>query len=169
MPQNYKIVHEKGVFVTDIWNDIRELTSGYLAGKEAVRTFNGNLFVLKGERFHKQQTPIKLLLRILLTSSMPNDIVLDLFAGTGTSTIVAKQLNRHSISIEIDPKNVGCIKKRIYLKRKSDSIQEQKNYYRFTQELEYVWSQDSIPIELSLNSNPFVGKQMRTASLDNFF
>ena len=29
---------ETGMYLTDIWDDIRELTSGYFAGGEAIRT-----------------------------------------------------------------------------------------------------------------------------------
>jgi len=38
-----------------------------------------------GERAHKQQAPIALLLRIILASSQPGDTVFDPFAGTGTT------------------------------------------------------------------------------------
>ena len=31
LPANYKFERENGVYLTDIWDDIRELTSGYLA------------------------------------------------------------------------------------------------------------------------------------------
>ena len=52
---NYKYERKNGVFVTDIWDDIRELTSGFFAGKEAIRE--------DGKRFHKQQCPIALLFK----------------------------------------------------------------------------------------------------------
>lgn len=51
LPGNYKFERENGIYVTDVWDDIRELTSGYYAGDEAVRTNQGG-------RFHKQQSPI---------------------------------------------------------------------------------------------------------------
>ncbi|MCS7190649.1 MAG: site-specific DNA-methyltransferase, partial [Fimbriimonadales bacterium] len=47
----YKYPREAGMFVTDVWDDIRELTSGYFAGEEAIRDKHG-------ERFHKQQSPV---------------------------------------------------------------------------------------------------------------
>ncbi|MCS6989983.1 MAG: site-specific DNA-methyltransferase [Chloroherpetonaceae bacterium] len=100
LPPSYKDERENGAFVTDAWDDIRELTSGYFAGEEAIRTKNG-------ERFHKQQTPLALLLRIILTSTKVGDTVLDSFAGTGTTAVVASQIHRNSISIEIYPKNVA--------------------------------------------------------------
>jgi len=120
LPANYKFERENGVFVTDVWDDIRELTSGYFAGDEAIRDKNG-------ERFHRQQSPVALLLRIILSSSEVGDTVLDPFAGTGTTLVTAYQLGRNSIGIEIDPKNVGMIKNRLNELRESDTIEK---YYQ---------------------------------------
>ncbi|MEN3002029.1 MAG: DNA methyltransferase, partial [Armatimonadota bacterium] len=92
-----------------------------------------------GERFHKQQSPVALLTRILLSSTQPGDWVLDPFAGTGTTAVVARQLGRHSVSIELDPQNVACIRWRLEARREADSIAPLKHYYRFTPELERIW------------------------------
>ena len=35
LPAGYKYQRENGMFVTDVWDDIREMTSGYFAGDEA--------------------------------------------------------------------------------------------------------------------------------------
>ena len=53
LPADYRHARENGMFVTDVWDDIRELTAGYFAGDEALRDAEGN-------RLHKQQTPIQL-------------------------------------------------------------------------------------------------------------
>ena len=45
--------------------------------------------------------------------SKPHDVVLDPFAGSGTTCVVAKRLDRKSIGIEIDEKYVNIIKDRI--------------------------------------------------------
>jgi site-specific DNA-methyltransferase (adenine-specific) len=37
----YRFARENGMFLTDVWDDIRELTSGYFAGAEALRTPTG--------------------------------------------------------------------------------------------------------------------------------
>lgn len=50
---------------------------------------------------HPTQKPIALLERIILASSNVGDVVLDPFSGTFTTGYVAKQLNRKTISIEI--------------------------------------------------------------------
>jgi DNA modification methylase len=123
---------ERGVYLTDVWDDIRELTSGYFAGNEPLRIDNG-------ERVHKQQSPIKLLVRIILSSTNVGDIVFDPFAGTGTTLVVAKQLNRKSVGIEIDPNHVEIIKKRTSNIRKSDRIIHFRDDYYHTDNLDELW------------------------------
>jgi DNA modification methylase len=129
----YRYARENGMFLTDVWDDIRELTSGYFAGAEALRTPTG-------ERFHKQQSPIALLLRILLAASLPEDWVLDPFAGTGTTAVVATQLRRHCVAIEIDPANVAMIRHRLAAQREADAILPLRSYYRFTANLDEIWN-----------------------------
>lgn len=123
---------KNGVYVTDIWDDIRELTSGYFAGEEPLR-------IEDGERFHKQQSPVQLLTRIILSSTNPGDTVLDPFAGTGTTSVVAEQLGRDSISIELDIANFEKIKKRLAVLRKSDDVSKFVSDYKFTENLDYIW------------------------------
>lgn len=135
--KHQKKKRENGIFVTDIWDDIRELTSGYFAGDEPIREKSG-------ERFHKQQSPIALLLRIILTSSKVGDCIFDPFGGTGTSAIVAKQLQRNSISIEIDKENVDCIKNRLSEIRREDNINKFYNDYKCTENLDKIWGTNPI-------------------------
>jgi len=121
-----------GMYVTDVWDDIRELTSGYLAGEEPLRD-------KVGERLHKQQSPVHLLLRIILSSSNVGDLVFDPFAGTGTTLVVSKQLQRESLGIEIDPINVKSIESRLSTLRSSDIIEVHRHYYRYTKNLKENW------------------------------
>lgn len=132
LPANYRQKRENGVYATDIWDDIRELTSGYFAGDEALRDDSGS-------RFHKQQSPIALLLRIVLSSSLPGDLVFDPFAGTGTTLVVAKQLNRRGLGVEIDPNNAACIRERLHKIRPSDDIARFRDDYRYTEGLDEIW------------------------------
>jgi DNA modification methylase len=128
----HKYKHENGVYLTDIWDDIRELTSGYFAGDEALRDS-------EGKRMHVQQTPVSLLLRIILSSTLPGDIVFDPNAGTGTALVVAKQLGRKSIGIEIDPVNVELINSRLKTLRAADDISSNYDYYGFSPNLRQIW------------------------------
>ena len=132
LPAGYKHARENGMFVTDVWDDIRELTSGYFAGDEALRDTEGN-------RLHKQQAPIQLLLRILLSSTNPSDVVLDPFAGSGTTLVVAEQLGRKSIGIELDSHNVALIQSRLTEKRESDDVSRFFRDYACTPDLEAIW------------------------------
>lgn len=132
LPSNYKFDRENGVYLTDVWDDIRELTAGYFAGDEALRKSNG-------DKFHKQQSPLALLLRIILSSTKIGDTVLDPFAGTGTTLVVAEQVGRKSIGIEIDPNNVQCIESRLEVIRESDNIQKFQKDYIYTENLNGIW------------------------------
>ena len=127
-----KYKRENGMFVTDVWDDIRELTSGYFAGEEPLRTPDG-------ERLHNQQSPIQLLLRIILSSSKPGDFVFDPFSGTATTNIVARQVSRNSISVEKDDLYFQYCKKRLSEFRKVDNIDRFKNDYIYTEELDNIW------------------------------
>lgn len=138
LPANYKYERENGLFVTDVWDDIRELTSGYFAGDEAIRVKNG-------ERLHKQQAPIALLLRIILSSTNSGDLVFDPFSGTGTTLVVAHQLGRNSLGIELDPKNVACIKERLANVREADEVKRFHEDYKFTLGLKKIWRKYEAP------------------------
>ncbi len=134
LPANYRHKRENGLYVTDIWDDIRELTAGYFAGDEALRDDGG-------ARLHKQQAPIALLLRIILSSTQVGDTVFDPFAGTGTTLVVAQQLGRRGLGVEIDPDNAACMRARLSEIRAADDIQRFRNDYRFTENLKEIWGE----------------------------
>jgi len=132
-----KYHRENGMYVTDVWDDIRELTSGYFAGDEPIRVSNG-------ERLHKQQSPIQLLLRIILSSTIPGDFVFDPFAGTATTCLVSRQLRRNSIGIEKDDLNYKFCLKRLNKFRSVDDISRFKKDYIFTKNLNQIWGSSNI-------------------------
>lgn len=51
---------------------------------------------------HPTQKPEKLIAKLVLASSRPNDLVFDPFLGSGTSAVVARKLNRHFCGIEFN-------------------------------------------------------------------
>lgn len=55
---------------------------------------------VNGQKAHSTQKPEELLMRIILSSSNPEDIVLDPFSGSGTTAAVAKRLGRKYIAFE---------------------------------------------------------------------
>lgn len=52
---------------------------------------------------HPTQKPEKLLAKLILASSNADDVILDPFLGSGTTSVVAKKLGRHYIGIEQNP------------------------------------------------------------------
>lgn len=135
IPPGYKYERVNGIYLPDVWDDIRELTSGYFAGDEAIRDTRGN-------RVHTQQSPVALLLRIILVSSLPGDTVLDPFAGTGTTLVVSHQIGRNSAGIEIDPENIKIIENRLKYPRTANNVLQYYRYYRYTPDLEKIWPGD---------------------------
>jgi len=64
---------------------------------------------------HPTQKPEALAERIILASSNPSDRVLDLFSGSGTTSVVAKRLGREFIGIESNPEYIRYGLKRLAL------------------------------------------------------
>ncbi len=62
---------------------------------------------------HPTQKPENLIRKLILSSSRENDLVLDPFLGSGTTAIVAKELNRKWIGIEINKKYYEIIRDRL--------------------------------------------------------
>jgi site-specific DNA-methyltransferase (adenine-specific) len=62
---------------------------------------------------HTTQKPLALLERIVLATSKKGDIVLDPFAGTGTTGFAAKKHGRNYIMIEIEKKYIPIIEDRL--------------------------------------------------------
>ncbi|MFC2083849.1 DNA-methyltransferase [Bacteroidota bacterium] len=76
---------------------------------------------------HPTQKPEKLLAKIILASSNPGDLVFDPFLGSGTTSVVAKKLNRHYVGVELDNKYACLAEKRIEMAKKNKSIQGYTN------------------------------------------
>jgi site-specific DNA-methyltransferase (adenine-specific) len=128
----HKYDRKNGLYLTDVWDDIRELTAGYFAGDEALRQTEGG-------RLHDQQSPIALLARIILSSTHPGDVVLDPAAGTGTTLAAAEQLGRPSVGIDIDPDNIALIRSRLQNTRPADALEKLRRYYCYTANLDSLW------------------------------
>ena len=86
-----------GVPMHDVWEDINFLgpTSGERLG-------------------YPTQKPLKLLERILLSSSDEGDMILDPFCGCGTAVHAAEKLNRKWCGIDITHLAIGLIEQRLF-------------------------------------------------------
>jgi len=61
---------------------------------------------------HPTMKPVDLLVYLIKNSSKENDIVLDLFGGSGSTLIAAEQINRTCYTMELDPRYCDVIVKR---------------------------------------------------------
>ena len=72
---------------------------------------------------HPAQKPEKLMAKIILASSAPDDMVFDPFLGSGTTTVVAKKLSRRYAGVEINPTYCCLALKRLDMADSDASIQ----------------------------------------------
>ena len=59
-------------------------------------------FKYDAQRYHPTQKPVALCVYMIQTYTNPNQVMLDPFAGAGSSLVAAKQLGRQAIGIELD-------------------------------------------------------------------
>lgn len=76
-----------GKRITDVWNS------------KEIRGINR---VVGNEQLHQNQKPVELIKMMIEKSSNENDLILDPFAGSGTTAEACKELNRKYICCEID-------------------------------------------------------------------
>ena len=86
-----------GTPMVDWWDDIKCIVNP--ANKEYVG--------------YNTQKPKKLLERIIKASSNEGDVIADLFCGSGTSIVVAKELNRQYIGCDINPRAIEITNNRL--------------------------------------------------------
>jgi DNA modification methylase len=86
-------------------------------GKSGVRTVNGKPNIWRyprvtGERVHNAQKPTEMIQLPISVGSDLNEVVLDLFGGSGSTLMACENLNRKSFLMELDPKYCDVIVKR---------------------------------------------------------
>lgn len=72
---------------------------------------------------HPTQKPEKLLAKLILASSKPNDVVFDPFLGSGTTSIVAKKLGRQFLGVELNDEYACLAEKRLEIAESDKTIQ----------------------------------------------
>lgn len=70
-------------------------------------------FSRTGNVYHPTEKPVDLFEYLLSKFSNEKDTILDPFAGSGTTGVACKNLNRNFILIEKEPEYVEIIKKRL--------------------------------------------------------
>jgi len=86
----------EGYALDDVWTDIPAVNS---QAQERVE--------------YPTQKPEDLLERIILASSNPGDLVMDIFGGSGTAAAVAEKLDRRWITCDFGKHSIYCMQKRI--------------------------------------------------------
>jgi site-specific DNA-methyltransferase (adenine-specific) len=72
---------------------------------------------------HPTQKSEKLVAKLILASTNPNDVVLDPFLGSGTTSVVAKKLGRSYLGIELNEEYCLLSERRLELANKDKTIQ----------------------------------------------
>ncbi len=90
---------DKGEPITNIWNDILSFNYAIAASRESV--------------FYPTQKPEALLERIIKTSTMPGNVVLDCFSGSGTTAAVTQKLDRKWIACDNNNVAIHTTSKRL--------------------------------------------------------
>lgn len=72
---------------------------------------------------HPTQKPEKLIAKLILASSKKGDVILDPFAGSGTTSVVASKLERNHVAIERDEYYACLIEKRLIMAKENKRIQ----------------------------------------------
>ena len=114
---------------TLIWAAREPNAKGYTFNYEALKAGNEDIQVrsdwtlplctgeerLKqdGKKLHPTQKPEALIARAILAASRPDDLVLDPFAGTGTTGAVAKRLRRRFVGVEREATYARAAEERI--------------------------------------------------------
>ena len=69
--------------------------------------------ISKNKTAHPCQIPEEIIKRIILTTAQENQLIIDPFAGSGTTLAVAKKLGFNAVGYEIDPNYFDIMVKRI--------------------------------------------------------
>lgn len=93
----------------ELWNKLKDILNFELEYEKIAQTFNAQMGITDvwrdidfytEDRIHPTQKPLKLIKRLILASSNEGDLVVDPFAGSGSTAVAATQLKRRYITIE---------------------------------------------------------------------
>lgn len=94
---------------------------------------------------HPTQKPEKLLAKIILSSSKEGDVVFDPFLGSGTTSVVAKKLNRRFIGVEIDEMYCCLAEKRL------NTVTNDRNIQGYSSG--FFWERNTLTHQNKLSTN----------------
>jgi len=106
----------------ELWEKLQSILKFELNYEKVAQTFNPQMGLTdiwrdidfyKEDRVHPTQKPLTLIKRLVLASSNEGDLVLDPFAGSGSTAIASIHLNRNYITIDSDESYYNEVLKRI--------------------------------------------------------
>jgi len=127
---------EDGAFYGENEENVWECKSIQSAGS---KDDSGNLWFnggSKGLTLHPTQKPILIPTRAINNSSKTNELVLDLFLGSGSTMVASHQLKRKCYGMELDPKYCDVIVKRMI--KLDDALTIKRNGVDVTNEFKNV-------------------------------
>jgi len=119
------LIWDKGHWtIGDIFNDYGYAHENIIFAKKGDRRMlwgkrQGDVFHYPGvpnhplHRDHPTEKPVDLLKQLILNSTVEGELVLDCFAGSGSTLVAAKQLRRRYCGIEIDREWYECMVRRV--------------------------------------------------------
>lgn len=105
---------------------------------------------------HPTQKPEKLVAKVILASSKPNDVVFDPFLGSGTTSVVAQKLGRRYVGIDIDELYCCLAEKRLENARQEKTVQGYSDGV--------FWERNTLNEQMNGN-----GKKHKVELLENLF
>lgn len=127
---------DKTVIQTLDYDDFNKLTKdGMVAVLQALKSRSSIFYqTQRGQEYeHPTQKPVGAIAPLIKNSSRPDDIVVDLFTGSGTTLIAAHQLDRQARCMEFSPGFCDVIRRR-YAKL----VGEQSQWMELTPALDSV-------------------------------
>lgn len=106
----------------ELWEKLQSILKFDLNYEKVAQTFNPQMGLTdiwrdidfyKENRVHPTQKPLSLIKRLLLASSNEGDLVVDPFAGSGSTAIASIHLNRNFITIDSDENYYNEVLRRI--------------------------------------------------------
>ncbi len=109
---------------------------------------------------HPTQKSEKLIAKIILASSNPDDVIFDPFLGSGTTSVVAKKLGRHYLGIEMDKQYCLWAEQRLERAQTDKSIQGYVNgLFWERNSLTEQHTQATYPSKTAEDKNMTIGNQ----------
>ena len=105
----------------DLWKKLETVLQFEYPYDKIAQTFNPQMGLndvwtdidfYSEKRYHPTQKPLALVRRLIAASSNEGDIIIDPFAGSGSTLIAAEQMGRRSYSIELENSYIEAIQQR---------------------------------------------------------